>query len=71
MEDFRGPHPLSLWYWRREGLPHPGFIEDLGSQLADSSDGDRFAMLLMAIDRYKDIGDQAGKQLDHEAMTAP
>jgi len=27
-------------------------------------------MLLMTIDREQDIGDQAGKHLDHEAMAA-
>ena len=40
------------------------------SQLADSLNADRFAMLLMSIDREQEIGDQAGQHLDHEAMAA-
>ena len=49
---------------------HSGFIEDLVSQLSDSLNADRFAMLLMAIDREQEIGDQTGKHLDHETMAA-
>ena len=51
-------------------LLHSGFIEDLVSQLSDSLNADRFPMLLMAIDSEQEIGDQAGKHLDHEAMAA-
>ena len=69
MPDFRGDHSLVLVLFWRE-LSHPGFIADLVAQLADAANGDRFAMLFMAIDGQQDIGDQAGQHLDHEAMAA-
>ena len=68
MMDFRGFFPL--YPYLGLGLSHPGFIADLVAQLADAANGDRFAMLFMAIDGQQDIGDQAGQHLDHEAMTA-
>ena len=69
MTDFRGDHSLvPVLFWR--GLAHPVFIADLVAQLADASNGDRFAMLFMAIDGQQDISDQAGQHLDHEAMAA-
>ena len=48
MMDFRGFFPL--YPYLEWGLSHPGFIEDLVAQLADAANGDRFAMLFMAID---------------------
>ena len=69
MTYFRGdPFLVPVLFWR--GLAHPVFIADLVAQLADAANGNRFAMLFMAIDGQQDIGDQAGQHLDHEAMTA-
>lgn len=52
-------------------IPSPcKVIEDLAAQLADSVNGDRFTMLFMTIDREQEIGDQAGKHLDHQTMAA-
>ena len=72
MMDFRGFFPFCpyLGLGLGCGLAHPVFIEDLVAQLADAANGNRFAMLFMAIDRQQDIGDQAGQHLDHEAMAA-
>ena len=48
MIDFGGFFPLFPYLgW---GLARPGFIKDLVAQLADAANGDRFAMLFMAID---------------------
>ncbi len=58
------------WYILLRKLLHPRFIEDQVSQLADSLNADRFAMLLMAIDREQKIGDQTGQHLDDETMAA-
>ncbi len=54
----------------RIGLCQSGFIEDLISQLADSSNRNRFVKLFMAIKCQQEIGYQAGKHLDHKAMAA-
>ena len=67
MYSFRAPFALQILC---RGLFHSGFIEDQVSQLADSSNGDRFTMLLVAIDGQQEIGDQTGKHLDHETMAA-
>ncbi len=49
MADFRGDYSLvPVLFW--SGLLHPVFIEDLVAQLADAVNGDRFAMLFMAMD---------------------
>jgi len=62
-----------IGYWQslhgRFSASRSGFIEDF-AQLADPSNGDRLAVLFLAIDGQKDGGDQAGKHLDHETMAA-
>ncbi len=67
MYSFRSAFALQIL---QRGLLYSGIIEDLVSQLADSLNADRFPMLLMAIDSEQEIGDQAGKHLDHKAMAA-
>ena len=60
MMDFRGFFPLCPYLGLGCGLAHPVFIEDLVAQLADAANGNRFAMLFMAIDGQQDIAQVSG-----------
>ena len=67
MMDFRGFFPL--YPYLGLGLSHPGFIADLVAQLADAANGDRFAMLFMAIDGQQDIALQ--RNLKNKPLIVP
>jgi len=47
------------------------FISDLEADFPEPEDGNRFLVLIVAIDGQEDVGNQSGQHLDHKSVFAP